>query len=174
MAPRLLLQVLHEGTRLAVESSPPASCSMRWSACVALLPQPQWQSGLPSSIAALFVRYCWVVFLLPAMSVILLAPLASPAVALLCAKSLGCLCPPHFTAVRCWLPDCLGWTPYAFCVVRELCTGDLPQQPFTLSHLGWLGAPALPTFPCEHQQSAIPYVALVVISCVLATCVCLE
>ena len=93
---------------------------------------------------------------------------------LLACVSLGCLCPPHFTAVCCWLPDCLGWTPYAFCVVRELCTGDLPQQPFTLSHLGWLGAPALPTFPCvKYQQSAIPYVALVVISCELATCVSL-
>jgi hypothetical protein len=28
-----------------------------------------------------------------------------------------------------------------------------------------IGRTALPTFPCEHQQSAIPYVALVVISC---------
>jgi hypothetical protein len=28
-----------------------------------------------------------------------------------------------------------------------------------------LGAPHLPTFPCEHQQSAIPYVAMVVFSC---------
>jgi hypothetical protein len=29
-----------------------------------------------------------------------------------------------------------------------------------------LGRTALPTFPCEHQQSAIPYVALVVFSCI--------
>jgi hypothetical protein len=28
-----------------------------------------------------------------------------------------------------------------------------------------MGRTALPTFPCEHQQSAIPYVALAVFSC---------
>lgn len=28
-----------------------------------------------------------------------------------------------------------------------------------------MGRTALPTFPCEHQQSAIPYVAMVVLSC---------
>jgi len=39
--PRELLHLAQAGTRLAVESSPPASCSMRWSACVALLPHPQ-------------------------------------------------------------------------------------------------------------------------------------
>jgi hypothetical protein len=39
-----------------------------------------------------------------------------------------------------------------------------------------LGRTALPTFPCEHQQSAIPYVALVVFSCchVFSLCVRLE
>jgi hypothetical protein len=28
-----------------------------------------------------------------------------------------------------------------------------------------MGRTALPTFPCKHQQSAIPYVAMVVFSC---------
>jgi hypothetical protein len=38
------------------------------------------------------------------------------------------------------------------------------------------GRTALPTFPCEHQQSAIPYVAMVVFSCrhVFILCVRLE
>jgi hypothetical protein len=49
----------------------------------------------------------------------LLAPLLRCGCFRVCA-GLGCLCPPHFTAVRCWLPDCLGWTPIAFYVVREL------------------------------------------------------
>jgi hypothetical protein len=94
-APRLLLHVLHEGTRLSVLSSPPASCSIRWSACVAMPPH-QWQGGLPSRMAALFVRYCWVCFLLPAMCVMLLAPLASPAVAFVCVP-VSDVCAPHIS-----------------------------------------------------------------------------
>ena len=97
------------------------------------------------------------------MRVMLLPPLLRCGCFRAC-PSLGCLCPPHFTAVRCWLPDCLGWTPYAFYVVRELCTvADTSITSFKSSHEA--GRTALPTFPCEHQQSAIPYVALVVISC---------
>jgi hypothetical protein len=40
-APRELLHLAQAGTRLAEESSPPASCSKRWSACVAGRPHPQ-------------------------------------------------------------------------------------------------------------------------------------
>jgi hypothetical protein len=50
---------------------------MRWSAWKVeshSLPH-QLQGGLPSISAALFCRYCWVCFLLPAMCVMLLAPL---------------------------------------------------------------------------------------------------
>ena len=97
MAPRLLLQVRHEGTRFDVLSSPPASCSMRWSACVAMPPH-QWQGGLPSRMAALFVRYCWVVFLLPAMAVCYYRPCFA-AVALLRVHSPVLCASPHFQSV---------------------------------------------------------------------------
>jgi hypothetical protein len=80
-----------------VLSSPPASCSMRWSACVAVPPH-QWQGGLPSRMAALFVRYCWVVFLLPAMTVMLLAPLLRCG-CFQCYISLVVCASPHFERV---------------------------------------------------------------------------
>lgn len=91
--------------------------------------------------------------------VMLLAPLLRCGCFRVC-PSLGCLCPPHFTAVRCWLPDCLGWTPIAFYVVRELCTvANTSITSLESSHEA--GRTALPTFPCvKYQQSAIPYVAL--------------
>jgi hypothetical protein len=74
------------------------------------------------------------------------------------------LCSPQFRASSSWLPDTLGkWTPFVFVTFRR-CTGDFSQQPFTLSHLRWLSAPVLPTFPCEHQQSANPYVAMPALS----------
>ena len=107
MAPRLALHVGHEGTRLLSESSPPASCSSRWSAWNVLSQglAHQWQSGCPSRSAALLALYCAVVFLLPAMCVLvggLLGMLLAPSQARLLSvatASLVVCASPHFQYV---------------------------------------------------------------------------
>ena len=78
----------------------------------------------------------------------------------------GCgLCSPQFRASSSWLPDTgLKWTPFVFVTFRRCTMSYTSITSLKSSHEA--GRIALPTFPCvTYQQSAIPYVALVVISC---------
>ena len=89
-------------------------------------------------------------------------------------QGLGGLCSPQFRASSSWLPDTLRkWTPFVFVTFRRCTVAYTSITSFESSHEA--GRTALPTFPCEHQQSANPYVAMVVISCeAVSLCVCLE
>jgi hypothetical protein len=73
------------------------------------------------------------------------------------------LCSPQFRASSSWLPDTLGkWTPFVFVTFRRCTVSYLSITSLESSHEA--GRTALPTFPCEHQQSANPYVAMPALS----------
>ncbi len=80
-----------------------------WSAVLAPgLPHSAQMVALPSLRMVRLLALYWGSLYGDVMSGMLLAPLLRCSCFHVCA-GLGCLCPPHFTAVRCWLPDCLGW-----------------------------------------------------------------
>jgi hypothetical protein len=105
--PRRLLQGLQAGTRLSIESLPPASCSMRWSASVAGCPH-QWHGGLCASSWRLAWLYWGVRFLLVMSGFLLcvecscLPPTGAPprgGLPSLCVWTCLGACPPHFVLV---------------------------------------------------------------------------
>jgi hypothetical protein len=153
-APRLELQGLQAGTMPSAQL-PPLSTSYRWSAVVAGAFLHQWHTGLPSSSWRLALRYSGVSYSLSLM--------VSP-------TALGCACGwfhgTHQVCGRC--PSRRLWV---------VSTGRRlnPCRAVTVVFVSFIrcsrlravsGKPRLPTFPCKHQQSANPYVAVVVFNCV--------
>ena len=150
---------MQAGTKFETSSEPPASYGVRWSASVAGCRLHQWHIGSPSSTILRLrlnsgVARLVIVFLLP--------PL------LRCGWFHGT----HQVCGRC--PSRRLWV---------VSTGRRlnPCRAVTVVFVSFIrcsrlravsGKPCLPTFPCKHQQSANPYVAMVVFSCVISNALC--
>ena len=105
--PRMELHFLQLPHRFSRSSVPPLSTSMRWSASVLGALWHQWQMG---SFSSTMRRLCMNSGLFRLVIVFLCCGYVTSALGYACGcfrvcDGLWCVCPPHFTAVCCWLSE---------------------------------------------------------------------